>query len=110
MIKLYITRDKSILGAAIPYRIFIDNVEECKLAFGQTASFDIQFRQTTLKVEMVGSSFITKKVEKKVTLHPDRCKSGVIACMISTKINRLGLFSLGLFLPSCIPEIKIEYR
>ena len=110
MIKLYITRSKSILGAAIPYRVFIDNVEKCKLAFGQTTSFDIQPRQTVLKVEMVGSSFITKKVEKKVTLHPDRCKSDIMTCTISTKINWLGFFSLGLLQPSCMPEIKIEYR
>ena len=99
MIKLYITRNKSILGAAIPYRVFIDDVEKCKLAFGQTTSF-----------EMVGSSFITKKVEKKVTLHPDRCKSDIMTCTISTKINWLGFFSLGLLQPSCMPEIKIEYR
>ena len=110
MIKLYITRDKSILGSAIPYRVFIDDVEKCKLAFGQTTSFDIQPRQTVLKVEMVGSSFITKKVEKKVTLHPDRCKSDIMTCTISTKINWLGFFSLGLLQPSCMPEIKIEYR
>ena len=53
---------------------------------------------------------ITKKVEKKVTLHLDRCKSDIMTCTISTKINWLGFFSLGLLQPSCMPEIKIEYR
>ena len=41
MIKLFITRDKVLLGAAVPYRVFIDGKKMCKLYFGQSDSYDI---------------------------------------------------------------------
>ena len=110
MIKLFITRDKALLGAAVPYRVFIDGKEMCKLSFGQSVSDDIPEKKTSLKFLMVGSSFVLHNVEKEVTLFPDKCKTNIVDCTITTKVNYWGWFTLGIMEATCRPEIKIVYR
>lgn len=108
-IKLNISRDKSFVGAAMPYRIFINREEKDKLKLGKSISFDLQNTQSTLKVSMAGKSFMFHKIEKEVVLFPQHCKTGIINCKIKTKLNWLGFMTLGLLQAVGRTELEIEY-
>ena len=109
MVKLNINRDKSIMGAAMPYRIMINGTELGKLNFGKSLSFELENVQSTLKVTMMGNSIVYHKVEKEVVLFPQYCKTGNINCRISTQCNWVGYLTLGLLQAVAKIELDIEY-
>lgn len=108
-IRLNIKRDKSATGCAMSYRIVVGGKEVTKLRIGKEFSMDIPNAQTTLKVSMVGNSFTFHKIEKEVVVFPQNCKSGVIDCLISTKMNMLGVMTFGLIQAVGRAEIQVNY-
>lgn len=109
-IKLNIRRDKSFVGAAMPYRIIINGTKVGKIKIGNNLSFDMPPTQSTLRVSMVGNSLTFHKIEKELVLFPQYCTIGVINCNITTKLNWLGLLSLGIIQAIGRTEIDIEYK
>lgn len=109
MIKLNISRDKSFVGAAMPYRIIINGKEMNKIKNGESLSFELPSIQSTLKVSMTGNSMTFHKIEKEVVLFPQYCKTGVINCRIKTKFNWLGCLTFGLFQAVGRMDLDIEY-
>lgn len=108
-IKLNIKRDNSITGCAMPYRIFINGTEKAKLTFGKSLSLEIPNELTTLKVSMVGNLITFHKMEKEVVIFPRYCKTDIINCSISTKINWLGTLTMGLLQAHGRTEVNVEY-
>ena len=108
-IQLNIVRDKSMTGAGMPYRIYINGKEVTRLTFGQSYSTEINDEPTKLKVSMVGNAITIHKIEKEITLLPNNCKSGLINCQITTKSNPLGILSGGLFKAAGETEINVVY-
>lgn len=109
-IKLNISRDKSLCGAAMPYRVVINGEEKGKLKIGESKSFEMFNCQTSLEVSMVGNAFTFHKVEKRIVLFPSYCKIGTINCVIKSKINWLGLMTCGLLQAVGKLELVIDYR
>ena len=108
-IKLIISRDKSFVGAAMPYRIIINGKELCKIKIGDTKSFELPNSQMTMKVSMVGNSMTFHSIEKEVVLFPQYCKTGVVNCKIKTKTNWFGFFTLGLLQAIGRTVLDVEY-
>lgn len=107
--KLNIKRDNSMTGGAMPYRIIVDGKEEAKLTFGKSLSLEIPQEQTTLKVSMVGNTMTFHKIEKEIVIFPQYCKTNIVNCSITTKINWLGYLTLGLLQAMGRTEINVEY-
>ena len=108
-IQLNISRDKALVGAAMPYRVFINGEEIGKLNVGKNMLYELPRTQTTLKVSMVGNALSFHKIEKEVALFPQYCKTGRIDCKIQTKFNWLGYLNLGLLQAIGKTKITIEY-
>ena len=106
--KLKITRDKAYVGAAMPYRVYIDGEEKCMLLLGQTVVLDVPEKKITLKVSMAG--MMIHKIEAEAIIYPENCKDGIVNCTIKTKANFKGIFSLGLGKAPGKPEIIVEYH
>ena len=85
-IKLIISRDKSFVGAAMPYRVIVNGRELCKMKIGDTMSFELPNIQMAIRVSMVGNSMTIHSIEKEMVLFPQYCKTGVVNCKIKTKI------------------------
>lgn len=109
-IKLNIIRDKSFVGAAMPYRITINGIEVAKLAIGKSFSCEIQNAPSTLKVAMVGNSLTFHKIEKEIVLFPEYSNLGIINCRITTKFSWMGFLTLGLFQAVGKIEINVEHK
>lgn len=109
-IKLFITRDKSFVASAMPYRIYINNREVATIRIGKSITLDLPATPATLKVAMVGNAMTFHRIEKEVALFPQNCDSGVIECLITTKPNWLGILSLGLFQSVGRTELLISYK
>ena len=108
--KLDISRDKALVGAAMPYRIIVNGTEVGKIKIGNSMSFELPNTQSTLKVSMVGNSLTFHKIEKEVVIFPQYCKTGIINCRINTKFNWLGYLTLGLLQAIGRTELEIEYK
>lgn len=108
-LKLHIYRDKALVGAAMYYRVIINEVETGKLRIGKDMTLEIPNTQSTLKVSMVGNSFTFHKIEKSVVLYPQYCINGMINCKINTKLNWLGFLTLGLLQAIGRVELQIDY-
>lgn len=108
-IKLNIKRDNSMIGGAMPYRIIVDGKEEAKLTIGKSFSLEILKKQVTLKVSMVGNAMTFHKIEKEIVVFPQYCKTNIVNCAITTKLNWLGVLTLGLFQALGRVEINVEY-
>ena len=80
--KLKITRDKAYVGAAMPYRVYIDGEEKCMLLLGQTVVLDVPEKKITLKVSMAG--MMIHKIEAEAIIYPEKCKDGIVNCTIKT--------------------------
>lgn len=106
-----IKRSKSLVGAAMPYKILINNEEIVKLRNGKSFSCEIPCEQCTLKVLMcgLGNSFTFHKMEKEIVLFPRHCNMGTINCSIKTIPNWFGIMSMGIFQPIGKVELSIEY-
>lgn len=109
-IKLNIKRDNSMTGCAMPYRIIINGTEKAKLTIGKSLSLEIPKEQTTLKVSMVGNAITFHKIGKEIVIFPQYCKTNIINCSISTKINWLGTLTMGLLQAHGRTEINVDYR
>lgn len=96
-------------GCAMPYRIIVNGKEEAKLTIGKSLSLEIPKEQTTLKVSMVGNALTFHKIEKEIVIFPQYCKTNIVNCSITTKINWLGYLTLGLFQAMGRTEINVEY-
>ena len=108
-IKLNISRDKAFVGAAMPYRISINGEEMGKVSVGKSVSYELPSIQSTLKVSMVGNSISFHKIEKEIVVFPQYCTTGNVNCKIITKLNWLGLLTLGILQAIGKMEIEIEY-
>lgn len=109
-VRLNITRGKSFVGAAMPYRISVNGIELGKIALGKTMSFDIRKVQSSLQVSMVGNSMTFHKVEKEIVLFTQNSKSGVINCFVDTKLDFIGFITLGLLKAVGRLEIRVSYQ
>lgn len=109
-IKLNIYRDKSLIGAGMPYRIFVNGVEKGKIGIGKSISIDIPNIQSTLKVSMVGNSLSFHNIEKEVVIFPQYCKNGIVKCRIKTKFNWIGYLTCGLLQAIGRTELEMEYN
>lgn len=109
-ITLNISRDKSYVGAAVPYRIFINGQEVTRLFVGKSFTTEIVNEPTVLKISMVGNALSIHKIEKEVTLLPNYCKTNVIDCHIRTKAKWLGILTSGLLQAPGEAEIDVEYN
>ena len=109
IIKLNISRDKSFVGGAMPYRIIINGIVMGKMNIGDNMSLELPNTQSTLRVSMIGNSLTLHNVEKDVVLFPQYCKTGVIICRIRTKLNWVGFLTLGLLQAVGSLDLDIEY-
>lgn len=109
-IKLNISRDKSFVGAAMSYRIYINNQEVDKLKVGNTITLEIPDHPTTIKVSMVGNAINIHPIMKEVVLFPEKSESGIIDCLITTKPNWVGILTSGLFQAVGRAELIIDYK
>lgn len=108
--KLNISRDKSYVGSAMAYRVYINNHEVDKIKVGKSITLDIDDSPTTIKVSMVGNAISFHRIEKEVVLFPEKCDSGIIDCLITTKPNWIGIFTYGLFQAVGRTELIINYK
>lgn len=108
MIKLKITRDKSVVGAAMPYRVYIDGEQKCMLLLGQTVVLDVPEKQIFLKVSMAG--MMIHKIEAEAIIYPEKCKDGIVNCTVKTKADLKGILSFALGKAPGKPEITVEYH
>lgn len=108
-IKLNLKRDHSMTGGAMPYRIIVNGEEVAKLTIGKSFSLEIPKEQTTLKVSMVGNAMTFHKMEKEIVVFPQYCKTDVINCSITTKLNWIGFMTMGLLQAMGRTEISVEY-
>lgn len=108
-IKLNIKRDNSMTGAAMPYRIIVNGKEEAKLTIGKNLSLEIPKEQIALKVSMVGNAMTFHRIGKEIVIFPQYCKTNIINCIITTKLNWFGMLTMGLFQAVGKTEISVEY-
>lgn len=79
------------------YRIFLDDNLYVEIKAGKDVILELPHKDTiALKVSMKGNSFNLHKIEKEVVVFPEYSKSGVIECVISTKMNWFGFISIGI--------------
>lgn len=105
---LNISRQTNYVGAAAPYRIYIDGVEVTTIKIGDSVSLKIPHKQTALKVSMVGNAMSYHKIEKEIVIFPEYCKTDTINCVISTKTNWFGVLTGGLF--SAVGKVNIDVQ
>ena len=108
-VKLNVTRKKSFVGGAMPYRILLNGKELAKIMIGKTVSFDIPKEPATLEIAMYGNALTFHKIKKSVQIAPENCRTGVINCTITTKAKTLGVLSCGLLSAVGKLEIDLEY-
>ena len=106
---LNITRQKNYVGAAMPYRIYIDGVEVATIKIGGRISLIIPNKQIMLKFSMVGNAMAFHKIEKEIIIFPEYCKTDTINCVISTKTDWIGILTGGLFKASGKADIDVQY-
>lgn len=109
MVKLFVKRKSSFVGAVMPYYIKINGIEKSRLRNGGECSFDIPLEQCILGVSMVGGTFTLHKISKEVVLFPCNNKSGRMFCEITTSVNWIGFFTLGIFAPVGKLQLNITY-
>ena len=109
-ITLNVSRDKSLVGAGMSYRIFINDKEVAKLRIGKTFSCQLPGEQFTLRASMVGNALSFHKIGKEVVVFPEYSKSGVINCKLRTRQNWLGFLTLGMFQAIGRTEIEVLYQ
>lgn len=109
-ITLNINRKSSFVGAAMPYRIFLNGTEIAKIGNGKSVSIEIPAEQAALKVSMVGNAITLHRIEKEVVLFPQSCPTNIIDCQIETKANWLGVLTYGLLSAVGRVELKMDYR
>ncbi len=109
MITLNIERKKSFVGAAMPYRIYVNGVEVGTLMNGHSLSVEIPNVQSTIKVSMVGNAMTFHKLEKEVAIFPEYQKSKCMTCTISTKLNWVGLLTMGVYQPVGNVKMSLGY-
>ena len=109
-ITLNVSRDKSLVGAGMSYRIFINDKEVAKLRIGKTFSCQLPDEQFALRTSMVGNALSFHKIGKEVVVFPEYSKSGVINCKLRTRLNWLGFLTLGMFQAIGRTEIEVLYQ
>ena len=107
---LNIERTKSFVGAAMPYRIYVNGTEQGKLMIGNRLSVEIPDSNTVLKVSMGGNISTFHKMEKEIVIFPEHCRGGIINCTISTKLNWIGLLTMGIFQAVGRLDINVKYQ
>lgn len=108
-VRLNVTRGKSFVGVAMPYKILVNGVELGSVAVGKTVSFSIPKVQSSLKVSMVGNSMTFHRVEKEIVLFPQNSVSGTVNCFIDTKLDFVGFITLGLLQAVGKLDIRVSY-
>lgn len=108
-IQLNITREKSFVGVAMPYRIIINGEEVGKVRSGGTLSVEIPNVNSTLEVSVVGNAMTFHPVKAYENLVPQYCKKGIINCVIKTKANVLGVLTSGIFQAVGRLELYVNY-
>lgn len=108
-IKLNVKREKAWVGAAVPYRVLIDGREVAKLSLGGSKTIEIPNRPIVLKVSMVGNSMAIHNIEKQVIIYPQYCKTGMVNCIIHTKIQWGGAMTLGIAQAMAKMDIEVNY-
>jgi len=106
---LNIYRKKSFVGAAMPYRVFLNGKEIAKVKNGEKLSVVIPAEQAALKVSMVGNAITFHRIEKEVVVFPKYSVSHIINCEIETKANWLGIISYGLFAATGHILVDLKY-
>lgn len=93
----------------MPYHMIVNGQKIAKLVIGKSLSLEIPKEQATLKVSMVGNAVTIHKIEKEIVLFPQYCKTNIINCSVTTKLNWLGALTLGMFQAVGRAEINVEY-
>lgn len=109
-IQLNISRDKAFVGTAMPYRVYINNQEVGKIKIGSTITLEISDQPTTIKVSMVGNVLNFHPIEKEVVLFPEKSKSGIIDCLITTKPIWAGILTYGFLQAVGRAELILNYK
>lgn len=117
-IKLNIIRKKSYLGAIVPYIVFFNDIEIAKIPNGRQVSLDVPAdKKFTLTISVLNNNSIVKKMNphsqlfsKKVMIHPEYCKNGVVNCIITTEANLIGTISLGWLRSMSELGVSIDYK
>lgn len=109
IIKLNIKRDNSMTGATMPYRIIVNGKDEAKLTVGKNISLEMPKERIVLKLSMVGNTMTFHKIGKEIVISPQFCKTNIINCTITTKLNWFGMLTMGLFQAVGRIEINVEY-
>lgn len=108
-VKLNISRDRSLVGIAMPFRVSVDGNEIDLFKSGEYKTLIIPYKRVVLHVSMLGNKVAFHKIYKEVVLFPQYCNSGIINCLISTKFNPLGLLTMGIFSSVGKIVIDVEY-
>ena len=108
-ITLNVSRDKSLVGAGMSYRIFINGKEVAKLRTGKNFSCQLPNEQFALRCSLVGNALAFHKMEKEAVIFPQYCVSNTVNCKLRTRFNVLGILTLGLFQAIGRTEIEVLY-
>lgn len=109
-ILLNVTRRKSFVGCAMPFRIIVDGVEMEKIMNGQTKTVTIPNNASMLKVSLVGNSMAIHEIKEIIKLSPEQCRAGRINCEIKVKANWLGILTGGLIFPVGDLRLSVSYE
>lgn len=108
MATIHITRDKSFVGAAMPYRIKIDGREAAKITVGGHIDMDIPTYPFRLDFEMVGNSMNFHPIRATLNIDPRHATSGHLKCHLITKPNWGGIITSGLFMP--VGKLNVDFK
>lgn len=106
---LNVKRNKSLVGAAMPYRVFVNGELQGNLMVGDSLSINISDSHLVLKVSMAGNAMMFHKIEKEIVIFPEYSGKQLINCEISTSLNWIGALTMGLFQAIGKLKIGVEY-
>lgn len=107
---LRITRDKSFVGAIMPYRIKIDGREITKISTGGDVVINVPMTPFKVDIEMVGNSMNFHPIRSTLNIDPRHSKSGCMYCHLTTKPNWAGIIVSGLFFPIGKLVVNFNYK
>ena len=113
-----IIRKKSFLGAALSYVVYFNDVEIVKIPNGRQVSLDVPAdKKFMLTVSILKKDSIMQALtphpmlsSKKVMIHPEYCKNGVIDCTITTHANLTGSISFGWLRSMMELKVSVNYN
>lgn len=98
MSQITVIREKAWVAAAMPYKISINGNQVQSLKIGQQFTIETPSEPFTLSVDMVGNSLNISKMKAEVKINPADHPSN-ITCLITTKLNWIGLITYSLAAP-----------